>query len=103
MDGDVLVTPNLISFRRLCRSAIDHHRPSTDTGQCAIGMVVSLESAATGSIYDEIFVGDHPKLVNGCYALPTSPGLGIAVNEEAMKAHPPVSPRVESTADPRLG
>ena len=38
MDGDVLVTPNLISFRRLCRSAIDHHRPSTDTGQCAIGM-----------------------------------------------------------------
>ena len=60
-------------------------------------------AAATGSIYDEIFVGDHPKLVNGCYALPTSPGLGIAVNEEAMKAHPPVSPRVESTADPRLG
>ena len=65
--------------------------------------VVSLESVGTGSIYDEIFVGDHPKLLNGCYAVPTSTGLGIAMNEEAIKAHPPVRPRGESTADPRLG
>ena len=28
---------NLISFSRLCRSAIDHHRHSTNTGQYAIG------------------------------------------------------------------
>ena len=28
---------NLISFCRLCRSAIDHHRHSTNSGQCAIG------------------------------------------------------------------
>ena len=34
---DVTATPNLISFRRWCRSAIDHRRHFIDTGQCAIG------------------------------------------------------------------
>ena len=43
----VTADSNLISFGRLYRSAIDHHRHSTDTGQCAIGTVVSLESAGT--------------------------------------------------------
>ena len=28
---------NLISLGRLCQSAIDHHRHSTNTGQCVIG------------------------------------------------------------------
>ena len=43
----VTATSNLISFRRLCRSAIDHRRQSTNTGQCAIGTVVSLGAAGT--------------------------------------------------------
>ena len=33
----IIAAANLISFGRLCRSAIDHHRHSTDAGQCAIG------------------------------------------------------------------
>jgi len=33
----VTADSNSISFRRLCRSAIDHRRRSTSTGQCAIG------------------------------------------------------------------
>ncbi len=33
----VTAASNSISFRRLCRSAIDHHRHSTDAGRCAIG------------------------------------------------------------------
>jgi galactonate dehydratase len=62
-----------------------------------------LERQSEGSVYDEIFTGDHPKLVNGSYAVPQSPGLGIVLNEDALKARPPVKPRGESTADPRLG
>jgi L-alanine-DL-glutamate epimerase-like enolase superfamily enzyme len=42
-------------------------------------------------------------LINGCYAVPQSPGLGIRLNEAALRARPPVKPRGESTADPRLG
>lgn len=62
-----------------------------------------LERQSEGSIYDEIIIGEHPKLVNGSYAVPQSPGLGFTLNEEVLKAHPPVKPRGESTADPRLG
>ncbi len=39
-DGEMVAVTtdsNSISFRRLCRSAIDHRRHSTDTGQYAIG------------------------------------------------------------------
>ena len=48
-DGAALHVPadsNLIIWQ-VCRSAIDHR--STDTGQFAIGMVVSLGSAGTHS------------------------------------------------------
>lgn len=62
-----------------------------------------LERQSEGTVYDEIVAGDHPRLINGSYAVPTAPGLGITLNEEAMRARPPVKPRGESTADPRLG
>jgi galactonate dehydratase len=62
-----------------------------------------LERQSEGTVYDEIVMGDHPKLINGSYAVPQSPGLGITLNEEALRARPPVKPRGESTADPRLG
>ena len=64
---------------------------------------LNLERQSEGSVYDEIFTGDHPKLINGCYAVPQGPGLGITLNEDALKARPPLKPRGESTADPRLG
>jgi galactonate dehydratase len=62
-----------------------------------------LERQSEGSVYDEIIVGEHPKLVNGSYAVPQGPGLGITLNEDVLKSRPPVKPRGESTADPRLG
>ena len=62
-----------------------------------------LERQSEGSFYDEIILGEHPRLVDGHYAVPQSPGLGISLNEEVMKAHPPLKPKGESTADPRLG
>ena len=43
----VLAASNSISFERLCRSAIDHHRQLTGTGQCAIGTGVNLGAAGT--------------------------------------------------------
>ena len=43
----VTADSNSISFRRLSRSAIDHRRRSTSTGQCAIGVVFSLGAGGT--------------------------------------------------------
>jgi galactonate dehydratase len=62
-----------------------------------------LERQSEGRVYDEIVAGDHPKLVNGCYAVPQTPGLGITLNEDALRAHPAAKLRGGSTADPRLG
>ena len=62
-----------------------------------------LERQQEGSVYDELVVGEHPKFVNGCYEVPKEPGLGITLNEEVLKSRPPVKPKGESTADPRLG
>ena len=62
-----------------------------------------LERQSEGTIYDQIVIGDHPKLVDGAYAVPQGPGLGITLNEAVLREHPPAKPRGESTADPRLG
>ncbi len=62
-----------------------------------------LERQSEGAVYDEIFAGNHPKLINGSYAVPQGPGLGITLNEEALRSRPPLKPKGESTADPRLG
>lgn len=62
-----------------------------------------LERQSEGAVYDEIFNGDHPKLINGSYAVPQGPGLGIELDEAALKARPHRKPKGESTSDPRLG
>lgn len=62
-----------------------------------------LERQSEGRLYDEIVIGGHPLLVNGSYAVPQSPGLGITLNEAVLRAHPAVKPRGGSTMDPRLG
>ena len=62
-----------------------------------------LERQSETSIYDDIIVGSHPALVNGCYAIPEGPGLGIDLNPDVLSAHPYQPPSVESLSDPRLG
>jgi galactonate dehydratase len=62
-----------------------------------------LERQSEGAVYDEIFKGDHPQLIDGCYSAPQGPGLGIVLDEAAMKERPHRKPKGESTADQRLG
>ena len=62
----VTADSNLISFGRLCRSAIDH---STNTGQCAIGRLVNLESAGTGSGPSTLFIDDARYNIDAAQAL----------------------------------
>lgn len=62
-----------------------------------------LERQSEGSLYEKIFTGAHPKMVDGCYEIPSAPGFGIDLNLDVIREHPPQKPRGESTADPRLG
>src|SRR6185503_17444338 len=53
--------------------------------------------------YGDIMVGSHPALVNGCYAIPERPGLGIELNPDVIAAHPYKTPASVALSDPRLG
>ena len=50
----------------LCRSAIDHHRHSTDAGQCAIGTVVN-SGAVAGNITIRQNVVNSPLSIPMCF------------------------------------
>jgi L-alanine-DL-glutamate epimerase-like enolase superfamily enzyme len=52
---------------------------------------------------DGLVVGAHSRLVNGSYAVPQSPGLGITLNDQVLRTHLVVKPRGGSTMEPRLG
>ena len=40
--------------------------------------------------FDEVVVGEFPKQVDGYFDLPTGPGIGLDMDEEALRANPPV-------------
>ena len=54
----VTADSNSISFSRLCRSAIDHHRHSINTGQCAISRVVNLGAGVTFARQPHVATGE---------------------------------------------
>jgi len=40
--------------------------------------------------FDQIVVGEFPKQVDGYFDLPTGPGIGLDMDEDALRANPPV-------------
>lgn len=52
-------------------------------------------------LYYDVLRGDHPATIDGCVQVSDTPGLGIDLDEEVMRAHPyrPLS----SVRDQRLG
>ena len=53
--------------------------------------------------YDEIMIGAHPPLIDGCYAIPEAPGVGMTLDEAVVKAHPWRVLASDMIRDPRLG
>jgi galactonate dehydratase len=53
--------------------------------------------------YSDIMIGTHPPLVEGYYAIPDAPGIGMKLDEQVARAHPwrPLAP--DMIRDPRLG
>ena len=43
--------------------------------------------------FDEVVVGDFPRQKDGYFDIPTAPGIGIEMNEEVLRANPPVERR----------
>lgn len=72
---------------------------------CALAgnFLIMEHQLAESSVYLDIIQGAHPKLIDGCYAVPDTPGVGMELNDDALRAHPYHPLPVSALRDPRLG
>ncbi|MBI3917178.1 MAG: mandelate racemase/muconate lactonizing enzyme family protein [Betaproteobacteria bacterium] len=62
-----------------------------------------LEHQTEGSRYQDIIIGQHPRPVNGCFAVPKGPGIGVELRMDEIEKYPFRIPVAEAWADSRLG
>ena len=72
---------------------------------CALAgnFLIMEHQLAESPVYFEIMKGEHPQLVDGCFAVPDIPGLGMELDDEAIRAHPYKPLPAAALRDPRLG
>ena len=58
---------------------------------------------AESPLYFDVAGGYQPKLVNGCFEVPQSPGIGIDLDDAVLQAHPYRTLAANANLDPRLG
>jgi len=58
---------------------------------------------AESPLYGDVVRGVEPQLVDGAFVLPDTPGIGIEIDDDVIRAHPyqPLAPN--ANLDPRLG
>lgn len=58
---------------------------------------------AESPLYFDVVGGFQPKIVNGCFEVPDTPGVGAELDDTVLRAHPyrPLAP--SANLDPRLG
>lgn len=69
----------------------------------APGFLILEHQLAESPLYFDVVGGYRPRLVDGCFEVPDTPGLGAVLDDEVLRAHPwrPLAPN--ATLDPRLG
>lgn len=72
---------------------------------CALAgnFLIMEHQLAESPVYLGIMKGGHPQLVDGCFAVPDIPGLGMELDDEAIRAHPYKPLPAAALRDPRLG
>ena len=58
---------------------------------------------AESPLYFDVAGGFQPRLVNGCFEVPDTPGIGIELDDAVLKAHPYRVLAANANLDPRLG
>ncbi|HWI13557.1 MAG TPA: mandelate racemase/muconate lactonizing enzyme family protein [Burkholderiales bacterium] len=72
---------------------------------CAVApafLVLEHQLAESGLYYD-VVRGFRPRLVDGCFEVPDTPGLGVELDENVLAAHPYRPLGANANLDPRLG
>jgi len=58
---------------------------------------------AESPLYGEVVKGVEPALLNGCFEVPDTPGIGVELDDDVIRAHPYRPLQVGANLDPRLG
>jgi galactonate dehydratase len=72
---------------------------------CAVApaFLILEHQLAESPLYFEVVRGFRPRLVNGSFEVPDSPGIGIDLDEAVLQAHPWRALAANANLDPRLG
>ena len=101
---DICHVGGIAEMRKIAAMAEAHYMPLAPHNACSpVGTMASLHVAvATPNFkiletFDDMVepwvreaVVGRPEIVNGQFALPTAPGLGVDLNEAVIAAHPPL-------------
>lgn len=58
---------------------------------------------AESPLYFDVVGGFQPTLVNGCFEVPDTPGIGVELDDAILRAHPYQRLASNANLDPRLG
>jgi L-alanine-DL-glutamate epimerase-like enolase superfamily enzyme len=43
---------------------------------------------AESALYSDVLRGVEPALIDGCFLVPQAPGIGVALDDDVIEAHP---------------
>lgn len=72
---------------------------------CAIApaFLVLEVQLAESPLYVDVVKGFQPRLVNSCFEVPDTPGIGVELDDAVLRAHPYKALAPNANLDPRLG
>ena len=53
-----------------------------------------IQEGGHASWFDQVVVGEFPRQKEGYFEVPTAPGIGVEMDEEVLRANPPVERRM---------
>jgi galactonate dehydratase len=72
---------------------------------CAVApaFLILEHQLAESPLYYDVVGGYRPKLVDGCFELPDTPGIGVELDDAVLRAHPYQRLAPDANLDARLG
>lgn len=69
----------------------------------APGFLILEHQLAESPLYFNVVGGYRPKLINGCFEVPDTPGIGVELDDAVLRTHPYRALAPNANLDPRLG
>jgi galactonate dehydratase len=104
----------MLSIAALCERTGTSFSPHNPTGPvcnlasmhlCSVApaFLILEHQLAESALYYDLVRGYRPPLIDGCFELPDTPGLGVELDDAVLEAHPYRPLAANANLDPRLG